>query len=76
MMYLKLWKLYILEGGLYAVFNHIGPASAFAKSMAFIFESWMPTSGYRVDDRAHFEILEEGYNPMDEEDRRRDLDSY
>lgn len=59
-------ETYILQGGLYAVFKHIGPASAFAKSMAFIFESWMPTSGYQVDDRAHFEILEEGYNPMDE----------
>lgn len=57
---------YILKGGLYAVFNHIGPASAFAKSMDFIFGHWMPKSGYKVDDRAHFEVLEEGYNPMGE----------
>jgi AraC family transcriptional regulator len=58
--------VYTLSGGLYAVFHHIGPASVFHKTMTYIFEDWMPSSGYVVDDREHFEILEEGYNPMDE----------
>lgn len=62
-------ETYVLEGGLYAVFDHIGPASDFGKSMHFIFKIWLPQSGYEVDNREHFEILEEGYNPMDEKAR-------
>lgn len=57
---------YVLKGGTYAVFTHVGPASAFKKSMQYIFEEWLPSSGYKIDDREHFELLEEGYNPMDE----------
>ncbi|CAH2213542.1 GyrI-like domain-containing protein [Tepidibacter aestuarii] len=59
-------ETYKLSGGIYAVFKHIGPASAFEKSMKYIFEEWMPQSGYKIDNREHFELLEEGYNPMDE----------
>jgi len=57
---------YVLKGGAYAVFKHVGPASEFARSMKYIFEEWLPKSGYEIDDREHFEVLEEGYNPLDE----------
>lgn len=57
---------YILEGGTYTVFTHIGPASTFAKSMHYIHEIWLPKSEYVIDDREHFELLQEDYNPMDE----------
>lgn len=57
---------HIIEGGTYGVFTHVGPASTFVQSMEYIHQIWLPESGYSLDDREHFEILEEGYNPLDE----------
>jgi AraC family transcriptional regulator len=57
---------YSLPGGQYAVFVHNGPASAAAKTMRYIFGNWLPDSGYELDDREHFEILPEGYDPVNE----------
>ena len=56
---------YTLQGGLYAVFAHTGPASSAPKIMAYIFGEWLPGSEYELDAREHFEILPEGYDPMD-----------
>ena len=56
---------YTLSGGLYAVFVHQGPASAAVKTMQYIFGQWLPGSHYRLDSREHFEILPDGYNPLD-----------
>lgn len=56
---------YIIEGGTYGVFTHVGPASTFVQSMEYIHQIWLPESEYALDDREHFEILEEGYNPLD-----------
>jgi len=56
---------YTLEGGLYAVFAHTGPASSAPKIMKYIFAEWLPGSEYELDSREHFEILPEGYDPMD-----------
>lgn len=54
-----------VPGGLYAVFRHQGPAHTFLQTAHHIFVDWMPYSGYTTDDRPHFEILREGYNPYD-----------
>ncbi len=62
-------ETYILKGGSYAVFNHVGPASTFIKSLQYIHGTWLPSSDYRVDQREHFELLPAGYNPMDEDAR-------
>jgi AraC family transcriptional regulator len=51
---------FILKGGLYAVFLYKGPASSPAP-FEYIFKTWIPNSGYVVDDRPHFEILGEKY---------------
>lgn len=56
---------YLLKGGLYAVFLHIGPASAFRQTFQFIFNTWLPGSGYEVDQREHFEILGSNYKNND-----------
>ncbi len=56
---------YLLQGGLYAVFIHRGPASEFSKAYTFIFSQWLPRSGYELDYREHFELLPKDYNPMD-----------
>ncbi len=58
---------YLLQGGKYAVFIHHGPASAAAKTMQYIFGQWFPKSTYVLDNREHFEVLPEGYSPVDSE---------
>ena len=48
------------EGGLYAVFHYKG-LSTDASIFKFIFAEWLPSSGYAVDSRPHFEVLGEKY---------------
>ena len=55
----------VLPGGLYAVFKHLGSASAGPTIFRYIMESWLPTSGYALDERPHFEVLGEKYRPAD-----------
>ncbi len=52
---------FILKEGLYAVFNHIGPASDFPKTAQYIYSVWLPNSEYNLDNRPHFELLGEKY---------------
>jgi AraC family transcriptional regulator len=58
-------ETYILTGGSYAVFQHIGPASAFQKTFHYIFQEWLPSSEYVLDHREHFELLGEKYKNND-----------
>jgi AraC family transcriptional regulator len=55
-----------IEGGLYAVFKHSGPASRFPDTMRYIFAAWLPRSAYELDDREQFEIVPENWRPDDE----------
>lgn len=50
-------QLFVLRGGHFAVFDHCGPPSEFSKTLSFIFTQWMPLSGWKLDDREHFEML-------------------
>jgi AraC family transcriptional regulator len=52
-----------LRGGRYAVVVHEGPASTFAETMRYIFVTWLPASGYQLDQREHFEVLTKDYDP-------------
>ena len=54
-----------LVGGLYAVFIHKGTPQEFPKTAASIYREWLPNSKYTLDNRPHFEILSENYNPND-----------
>ncbi len=56
---------YLLKGGLYAVFIHKGLARDFQTTFKHIFEHWLPNSNYSLDQREHFEVLPEGYQPQD-----------
>ncbi|MEI7662667.1 MAG: GyrI-like domain-containing protein [Bacteroidota bacterium] len=56
---------YVLKGGLYAVFNHRGTPDTFPETLRFIFGTWLPASGYTLDNREHFEILGEKYKRDD-----------
>jgi AraC family transcriptional regulator len=57
--------------GLYAVFNYKGPANAALPFFQYIFQTWIPESGYSVDNRPHFALMGEKYrgnNPDSEEE--------
>ncbi|MES2134287.1 MAG: GyrI-like domain-containing protein [Bacteroidota bacterium] len=56
---------YELKGGLYAVFLYKGHPAEGASMFQYIFTSWLPASGYELDDRAHFEVLGDKYKNND-----------
>lgn len=61
----------ILSVGLYAVFLHIGFAIEGQKMYQYIFETWLPNSGFLLDNRPHFAIMGEKYkndDPSSEEE--------
>ncbi|WP_353138475.1 GyrI-like domain-containing protein [Pseudopedobacter sp.] len=61
---------FILSGGLYAVFDYKG-SSTDNSVYQYIFNIWLPKSGYILDDRPHFEILGDKYvndDPASEEE--------
>lgn len=64
-------ETFVLPEGLYAVFIHKGPASEGERTFRYIFQEWLPGSGYQLDDRPHFEILGDKYktdDPQSEEE--------
>ncbi|WP_375558988.1 GyrI-like domain-containing protein [Bernardetia sp. OM2101] len=56
----------VLEGGLYAIFLYKGLPKDFPKMAHYIFGVWLPNSDYQLDQREHFEVLGEKYNPTNE----------
>lgn len=66
-------KVYILVGGKYAVFRHKGTASTFPETLQYIFERWLPNSGYELDSRAHFEVMGDQYRGPDNPDSEEDV---
>lgn len=50
-----------IPAGLYAVFHHRGPADD-KTIFRRIFSEWLPTSGYAIDNRPHFEMIKPSYN--------------
>lgn len=52
---------FLLPGGLYAVFIHRGGPTKAAETFNYIFNEWLPVSGYELDTRPHFEVLGEKY---------------
>lgn len=55
----------ILTEGLYAVFIHKGPAAEGPGTYDYIFRSWLPGSGFGIDDRPHFAFMGEKYKKDD-----------
>ncbi|MBD3892070.1 GyrI-like domain-containing protein [Olleya marilimosa] len=53
--------------GQYAVFNYKGKPDGFFKAWQYIHTTWLPKSGYNLDDRPHFEKLPEDYHPSNPE---------
>ncbi|MCW4469888.1 GyrI-like domain-containing protein [Flavobacterium sp. MFBS3-15] len=60
-----------LAGGQYAVFSYTGTPEEAVPFYSFIFNDWLPSSGYVLDNRPHFEVLGEKYkngSPESEEE--------
>lgn len=57
-------ETFILTGGLYAVFDYKG-LSTDNRIFQYIYETWLPSSEYDLDDRPHFEVLGEKYKNND-----------
>ncbi|WP_027954646.1 GyrI-like domain-containing protein [Halobacillus kuroshimensis] len=56
---------FTLNGGLYAVFIHKGPAQTFVRTLNTIFNEWLPNSLYDLDERPHFERMGPEYRMDD-----------
>lgn len=57
-------ETFVLNGGLYAVFDYKGSSTDF-QIFTYIFTEWLPNSEYLLDERPHFEILGEKYKNND-----------
>lgn len=55
----------VISAGRYAVFNYKGTVAAFYPVAKYIYLSWIPDSGYDLDDREHFTVMGEKYLPND-----------
>ena len=51
----------VIPEGLYAVFNYRGKASEAQSFYQQIYVSWLPQSGYELDNRPHLAIMGEKY---------------
>ncbi|NJB86723.1 AraC family transcriptional regulator [Lewinella marina] len=57
-----------IPGGIYAYCIHRGLASEFGRTLDYLFRSWLPASGYAVDNtRPHFERMGPDYRLDDPE---------
>lgn len=57
----KMLETYILNSGKYAVFQYIGNPNNGHEAFQYIFQKWLPNSGFTLDNRPHFEILGSKY---------------
>ncbi|MEZ4892510.1 MAG: GyrI-like domain-containing protein [Saprospiraceae bacterium] len=57
-------EAFILPGGLYAVFDYKG-LNTDNSIFQYIYGTWLPNSGYVLDNRPHFEVLGEKYRNND-----------
>ncbi len=55
---------FVLKEGLYAVFDYKG-LNTDHSIFQYILGTWLPTSGFILDDRPHFEVLGEKYKNND-----------
>ena len=55
-----------LDGGKYLVFNYKGKAENGPEIFSYIFQTFIPENNFEVDDRPHFEIFGDDYNPSSE----------
>ena len=57
------FETFELESGKYLVFTYKGKAENGPELFSYIFQNFIPENNFEVDDRPHFEIFDEDYNP-------------
>lgn len=60
------FETFELEKGKYLVFNYKGKAENGPQVFSYIFQTFIPENNIEVDDRPHFEIFGDDYNPSSE----------
>ena len=50
-------EAFVLKSGKYAVFEYKGNPKNGGEAFQYIFQEWLPNSGFSLDNRPHFEIL-------------------
>ncbi len=59
-------EMLVIPAGKYIVFEYKGHSNN-PEVFQYIFDKWLPNSGYQLDDRPHFEVLGEKYKNNDPE---------
>lgn len=52
---------FVIPAGTYMVYDYKGSMKDFSGFRARIFQEWLPSSEYALNDRPHFEIIDENY---------------
>ena len=60
----KNMKTLEVKSGRYLVIDFKGTIPEFIKLWQYIHSTWLPNSGFELDNRPHFERLSSSYNPM------------
>ncbi len=60
------FETFELKNGKYLVFNYKGKAENGPEIFGYIFQKFIPENQFEVDNRPHFEIFDDTYNPLDE----------
>jgi len=56
---------FIVPPGLYACFAYKGAANEAQPTIQYIYQEWLPASGYKPDNRPHITVMGEKYNGND-----------
>ena len=59
------FKILEIREGEYAIFNYKGSSSEAPQFYQHIFQQWIPSSGYKLDNRPHLAIMGEKYKNND-----------
>jgi len=60
------FETFELESGKYLVFNYVGKAENGSELFRYLFQNFIPENHFEIDNRPHFEIFGEDYNPNDD----------
>lgn len=56
---------YNVPSGIYACFSYKGAANEAQRTIQYIFEEWLPASGYKPDNRPHITVMGNKYKGND-----------
>lgn len=56
---------YDVPSGVYACFSYKGAANEVQSTIQYIFEEWLPASGYKLDNRPHITVMGDKYKGND-----------